>query len=561
MGTKKSFKKNVAAFFIQIFAAIVRVIAPAWAIEKGIYRSRCHKGRWQDNEYACLFCPSAKKVVKYFKTHTPVSEAFLCDRVWSSEVVSALFSDRNCYCEFKSNDNGEIIKEGYCFNFHVLAPRATESDLDALLAWAPDNLFRKVLANAKTPRAKWLVNKLTDKKQLTEQLVSSAPKTLNGLSLQQLISLLPNDNLDNNLATLVDKEPERWAVDMMNHILATNAGKIMYSNAYNAVCNSAFKKVNLSKFMIWFSRNDTEKFSFLLNRYEKLENRETYLLQIIKAYDYDDPNEEGLWKTQKALYIAEVNNILRMEVEDAPYRRDETLKLLSEIVEEIVQHWTILKKILGKDAIFSFVAQFSDRFKFLLKKAETEEEKEKIQSIIISRGPLYSYYPFTDWTEDNKRKAIQTMVDNGTFPTERLKELPDDLQKFATEQLQVASEMVLIAKEPYELEKIVESGAVFCPEAEAALVTRDFDSACQTAIIKYITMHKMSLQAFRRLSSFRSSYGIDHSRKRVQAHIDTWGLDGPYLEALQASQWYKDMAGAYTAKKRGEQTTDEANNE
>ncbi len=541
--------KNFKNLCVRIICWVIRTVAPTWAIEKGILRSRKKRnGRWVDNKYATLLCPKVEKIVEYFHNHHLISEAFLVKRVWPAELVSKLFADKYTY--FNSNgkvvysEDGNVVKDaGYCFNFLTLAPFATEADLTALITWAPNYIVREAIKRAKTPSSKWLMANVSP--SLAIELLTHALITLNGLSFEQLLELLSleKEQLDTYLAIAVGKNPERWAADVMCYVGTSHINDGDYEKAYTAAFN-AVKKVDMSRWLSMFFYHDFNKFIYLLNHYNELKDKENYLLETINVLRC--LKEEDLEAKGFASYKADVNAVLLSEV----YASKRNISELQRVAEAIKKNWSKLECLLGRQALFEFVINYGENFAFFNNIARTEEEEKAVQKQIIERGQLYDYFPFAEWNAEMQKKAIQKMVDMGSLPTSRLEELSEPLQAFAKERLQVASELKAVQKDAYGLEQAISEGMVFLPEVEARLVTRDDESAIQSAIIEYISRHKMSLIAWRALVKFRSSYGVNFSCKRVLAHVETWGLEGEYLLALQGSPFYSSLAGAYTAKQR-----------
>jgi hypothetical protein len=136
-----------------------------------------------------------------------------------------------------------------------------------------------------------------------------------------------------------------------------------------------------------------------------------------------------------------------------------------------------------------------------------------------------SFFPFSDWEEDEAKIVLRKMAEKKVMPLAHLKELPATLKAYALQQVELQSQKELINRNVHDIWKVT-----LLPEAEIYLigeVGKDF-------LLDYVSERGLSREAFSFLVRKSNHCAIAEA---VQKQAERWHISQDQWLMLTQSQY------------------------
>ncbi len=500
--------------FVRIFAAIMRVCFPLMAVK---YFTK------KTNKHAELFLPSEAKQLKAIEKLDLDTDQIRA-RVWSLQVKVARLQQRH-------NDLIQEIK--------------TEQEFSALVERAHVDIVAQAM-KFYTPTQEMALRLLSQFGLDAVELINKAPAAFDGLKASDILSVKPNevcapDSPRWAFAEALVSKRSSWALKFLDELrkmppqrlgeLGKAKFNFFFKFAYEAKENVAFLMPYMAVFFPELYAQVRANF-FLYKEFAP------YITKMLPAkLRYLDKGRysflsKGFSQISVEGQLDEVGDAYAW-LSIAYYRMNEPA-----VYELIISKMSDIKPMVSE----SIYSQLLDRLialancpadvSRLLSLADDKRKQVLYHKMVEKKYAvlLAAQYPFSSW-EDKEliKSALRIVITDNHFPLAKMHELPEDLQEFATYQMEVSAQIAALKSDIFK-----NVGYHLLPEVEIYLVLMDPRYSLKYQKL-YVDEFKLSEKAFNALihrETVKLQDQVVFPDVLVGKYAAKWGLTDEQYQAL-----------------------------
>ncbi len=500
--------------FVRIFAAIMRVCFPQLAVKYFTKKS---------NAYAELFLPSvAWQLEAIEKLELDTDQ--MRERVWSIQTKAERLRWRN---------------------YELLQEIKTEQEFDALMESARVEIIAQAMKYY-TPTQEMALRLLSQFGLDAVELINKAPAAFDGLKASDILGVKPSEVCDLGserwafAEALVTKRAS-WAPKFLEELrkmspeqlgeVGQEKFRFFFKFAYDAKENVAFLMPYMAVFFPELYAQVRANFS----SYKEFAPYITKMLPAkLKCLEQGKENITDLFQVPLEGALDETQDAYAW-LQIAYYRLNEPA-----VYELIMSKMSDIKSMVSEpiynqllDRLIALANCPADISRLLSLADDTRKQvlyREMVEEKYVTL--LAAQYPFSSW-EDKElvKSALRVLIAGNRLPLAKLKELSEDLQKFATYQMEVSAQISaltsdILASVEYHL----------LPEVEVYLMHLDPSDTIKYQRL-YVEKFKLSEKAFNVLIHRNEVKFRDlgtYPDMLVCEYAAKWGLtEAQYQELLQ----------------------------
>ena len=409
-------------YCIQLWCSFLVAVAP-----KMVINSKIIKGK----KYAAFYNVSQEKAYEIITEEgRSYDHDWIAARVWQRDQIE-YFLEKGLYSFIKYVATEKEFFAAYNNGL-------TRVKLEQLLrVYTPKkDIFKKILSEEKT--------------ETVSYLAENAVTLFDVLTVEELLSLKnPQVDFFEVGKILSDKAPKRWCRSFMqivrNKILRGDKACVdKFSSLYKFFVLVALKnEIELASEVRFMESHFTELYGKLK---EKIHSTlyganciATVLPDKVRNLRHNDQDkaedawfwyEQALWQCSSATVI------------------DTVVSLLPDLKSELsVQRYEDLKQVV----LMNYHKASAVQLKSLLKNSDFSEYYGRIQGTLAKSASaclLMDYLPFSGWTEENQKIALNKIIKENFFNVSKLSLFSSEMQLFIEEELQTQAEILAIKKDP-----------------------------------------------------------------------------------------------------------------
>lgn len=498
--------------FVRIFAAIMRVVFPLMAVK---YFTK------KTNQYAELFLPSVAwqlKAIEKLDLDTDQIRA----RVWSLKTKVE-----------------RLLQQHY----DLIQKIKTEQEFAALVKVGRVSLIAQAMRYY-TPTQQMALQLLSQFGLDAVAFINAAPAAFDMLDASDILEVKPNEvcPLDSQrwiIAKALATARSGWAVKFMTEVQKIvpqklgDAGRenfeFFFQKAYE-------KQENMASLMPYMNVFFPELYAYVRKNYAKYKEFYPYIsIMLPQLMKYLERGKDNITDLSQVSVAGPVDSLfdayawLRIAYERLrePAVYELIMSKMSDIKSMVSE--PIYNQLL--DRLIAWANCLADVSR-LLSLADEKQKQLLYREMVANEymGLLAAQYPFSSW-EDKElvKKALRTLIAVNKLPLAKLKELSEDLQKFATYQMEVSAQISaltsdILASVEYHL----------LPEVEIYLMQMDPRHSLKYQKL-YVDNFKMSERAFNVLihrDAVKFQNDGTFPDNLVGKYAAKWGLTEAQYQAL-----------------------------
>lgn len=502
-----------ANIFVRIFAAIMRSIFPQLAVKYFTKKS---------NQYAELFLPSVAwqlEAIEKLDLDTDQIRA----RVWSLQTK---------------------VERLLWRNYELLQEIKTEQEFDALMKSARIEIIAQAM-KCYTPTQQMALRLLSKYGYFAVELIEKAPAAFDGLKTCDILGVRPREACDPGserwaFAEALVYKRSSWAPKFLEELRKMPPQKLgelgqakfnfFFKFAYDAKENVAFLMPYMAVFF-------SELYAQVRANFSSYKEFAPYILKMLPAKLKS--LEQGK-EVFKSLSLVSLEGVLDEMYDAYAWLSIAYYKLNEPAVYEFIATKMSEIKPMVSEPIYS---QLLDRLialancpadvSRLLSLADDKRKQVLYHKMVEKKYAtlLAAQYPFSSW-EDKEliKSALRVVIADNRLPLAKMQELSEDLQEFATYQMEVSAQIAALTSN--DILRNVEYHLL--PEVEIYLMLMDPHFALKYQKL-YVEKFELSEKAFnvlihRETVKLQNQGGFPDVL--VASYAAKWGLTEAQYQAL-----------------------------
>lgn len=498
--------------FVQLFAAIMRVVFPQLAVK---YFTK------KTNKHAELFLPSeAKQLWAIDKLELDTDQ--IRARVWSLQVKVARLQRQR---------------------YDLLQEIKTEQEFSALVERARVDIVAQAM-KFYTPTQEVALRLLSQFGLDAVELIKKAPAAFDGLKASDILGVKPSEvcALDNPrwaFAEALVVKRASWAPKFLEELRKMPPQRLgeLGQAKFNFFFNFAYDaKENVAFLMPYMAVFFPELYAQVRANFSSYKEFAPYITKMLPAKLRSLEQGKEIFKS---LSLVSLEGVLD-EMYDAYawlciayYRLNEPA-----VYELIISKMSDIKPMVSEpiynqllDRLIALANCPADISRLLSLADDTRKQvlyREMVEEKYVTL--LAAQYPFSSW-EDKElvKSALRVLIADNRLPLAKLKELSEDLQKFATYQMEVSAQISALTSDIFK-----NVGYHLLPEVEIYLMLMDPHFALKYQEL-YVEEFQLSERAFNVLIHRETVKLQNHGAfpdNLVGKYAAKWGLTEAQYQAL-----------------------------
>ena len=501
-----------ANIFVQLFAAVLRTIFPQLAVKYFTKKA---------NKHAELFLPSVEKQLKAIDKLELDTDQIRA-RVWSLQVKVARLQQRH-------NDLIQEIK--------------TEQEFSALVERAHVDIVAQAM-KFYTPTQEMALRLLSKFGLDAVELIKKAPAAFDGLKASDILSVKPNevcapDSPRWAFAEALVSKRSSWALKFLDELrkmppqrlgeLGKAKFNFFFKFAYEAKENVAFLMPYMAVFF-------PELYAQVRANFFSYKEFAPYITKMLPAklryLDKGSFLSKGFSQISVEGQLDEVGDAYAW-LSIAYYRMNEPavyefiatkMSEIKPMVSEPIYN-QLLDRLIALANCPADVSRLLSLADDKRKQVLYHEMVEKKYAVLLA-----AQYPFSSWEDkDLIKSALRIVIADNHFPLAKMHELPEDLQEFATYQMEVSAQIDALESDIFK-----NVGYHLLPEVEIYLMLMDPRYSLKYQKL-YVDKFKLSEKAFNVLIH-RDAVKLQNDGtfpdNLVGQYAVKWGLTDEQYQAL-----------------------------